>query len=385
MIFGCPNCGKELRVKDELAGKKGKCPGCGNTITAPAVARAVPPRVQASRKQEAAQAPQQESTSSPTAKTAERRSRWLLVALSIAVVVLALCGFVYVKTQSATQLTTAPAAPPSAPIKPIAKPEGEAAKPDATVTKSESSSGSSGKEKEDDPPSVGSAEASKARPPEPDDSDVMKWTTVTRGGIPAPDTSPHTFKVTLRLELTSVTAHSATIRGVPLWTFVPTFDLAKVQSETVSKAAEDLWVWFTYVSGEPTPQEVLGLMLSKLSWSGPPSGAGLTVGNTSPLVDDKQFRMGRSGVEVEFKKPRPGDSEQEIVVYTMLLAPEVLEHRWSVSTTSTVSFPIQAYDLARLSAALGGETPCQDLPTGAQRPFVFVALSRARRKVTRNW
>src|SRR5262249_21749504 len=35
LAFGCPHCAKTLRVKDELAGKKGKCPACGNPITIP--------------------------------------------------------------------------------------------------------------------------------------------------------------------------------------------------------------------------------------------------------------------------------------------------------------------------------------------------------------
>lgn len=30
----CPNCKKMLKVRDELVGKKLKCPGCGNTFTA---------------------------------------------------------------------------------------------------------------------------------------------------------------------------------------------------------------------------------------------------------------------------------------------------------------------------------------------------------------
>jgi hypothetical protein len=34
----CQSCGKKLRVKDELAGKKGKCPGCGAIIDIPAPA-----------------------------------------------------------------------------------------------------------------------------------------------------------------------------------------------------------------------------------------------------------------------------------------------------------------------------------------------------------
>jgi predicted Zn finger-like uncharacterized protein len=32
----CPHCGKQLRVKDELAGRKGKCPQCSQTIQIPA-------------------------------------------------------------------------------------------------------------------------------------------------------------------------------------------------------------------------------------------------------------------------------------------------------------------------------------------------------------
>ena len=34
--FECSGCGKQIKVKDELAGKKGKCPGCGKPITVPA-------------------------------------------------------------------------------------------------------------------------------------------------------------------------------------------------------------------------------------------------------------------------------------------------------------------------------------------------------------
>ena len=44
----CENCGKALKVKDEWAGKRAKCPQCGNTFTVPAhtgVAMAVGPAV----------------------------------------------------------------------------------------------------------------------------------------------------------------------------------------------------------------------------------------------------------------------------------------------------------------------------------------------------
>ena len=33
--FPCPNCGKTLSVKDQLAGKRGACSGCKKVITIP--------------------------------------------------------------------------------------------------------------------------------------------------------------------------------------------------------------------------------------------------------------------------------------------------------------------------------------------------------------
>jgi serine/threonine protein kinase len=40
MAFRCPTCGKNLRVKDELAGKRAKCPGCAAVVFMPAAAPA---------------------------------------------------------------------------------------------------------------------------------------------------------------------------------------------------------------------------------------------------------------------------------------------------------------------------------------------------------
>ena len=31
----CQQCGKVLRVRDELVGRRGRCPGCGAVITVP--------------------------------------------------------------------------------------------------------------------------------------------------------------------------------------------------------------------------------------------------------------------------------------------------------------------------------------------------------------
>ena len=33
--FKCPHCHKPLEAADELAGKKGKCPSCSQTVTVP--------------------------------------------------------------------------------------------------------------------------------------------------------------------------------------------------------------------------------------------------------------------------------------------------------------------------------------------------------------
>src|SRR5689334_16173542 len=31
--FKCPTCGKGIKADERMAGKRGKCPGCGNIIT----------------------------------------------------------------------------------------------------------------------------------------------------------------------------------------------------------------------------------------------------------------------------------------------------------------------------------------------------------------
>ncbi len=35
IAFQCPGCGKKLKTKAELAGKKIKCPECGNAVVVP--------------------------------------------------------------------------------------------------------------------------------------------------------------------------------------------------------------------------------------------------------------------------------------------------------------------------------------------------------------
>ena len=40
----CGQCGKDLKVKDELAGKRVKCPGCGKPVAVPELAASVSPQ-----------------------------------------------------------------------------------------------------------------------------------------------------------------------------------------------------------------------------------------------------------------------------------------------------------------------------------------------------
>src|SRR5690349_9470735 len=45
IAVGCPACGKQLRVKDEFAGKRVKCPSCGQILALPSSPPASPPVV----------------------------------------------------------------------------------------------------------------------------------------------------------------------------------------------------------------------------------------------------------------------------------------------------------------------------------------------------
>ena len=58
MKFTCPHCEKVLNVKDEYAGRKAKCPGCGESIVIEAPAEAEP----ANEPEAAAPAPAEEQS-----------------------------------------------------------------------------------------------------------------------------------------------------------------------------------------------------------------------------------------------------------------------------------------------------------------------------------
>ncbi|MBL8797211.1 MAG: hypothetical protein JNM56_25135 [Planctomycetia bacterium] len=71
-------CGKSVRVKDELAGKRARCPGCGQVLTIPAIPDPVmAPRPEAITSQPTAPVSTPASTiDSPPADTARPPSRW---------------------------------------------------------------------------------------------------------------------------------------------------------------------------------------------------------------------------------------------------------------------------------------------------------------------
>ena len=76
IAFSCSACQKKLSVKDELAGKKGKCLGCGQALTVPVgvavlrssaepPARPPPLAAQSSGQHKRTQPPQLEGSKAP--------------------------------------------------------------------------------------------------------------------------------------------------------------------------------------------------------------------------------------------------------------------------------------------------------------------------------
>ena len=49
IAFVCPKCGQKLPVKDEVAGKRAKCPHCAAVLTIPAAPAPVPTMATGSR------------------------------------------------------------------------------------------------------------------------------------------------------------------------------------------------------------------------------------------------------------------------------------------------------------------------------------------------
>jgi phage FluMu protein Com len=71
ITFRCPKCNREARAADEHAGKKAKCPGCGNVFQIPVGGESAPPAPKP-----AARPPAKPAASAPSAPAkAERPAR----------------------------------------------------------------------------------------------------------------------------------------------------------------------------------------------------------------------------------------------------------------------------------------------------------------------
>jgi predicted RNA-binding Zn-ribbon protein involved in translation (DUF1610 family) len=83
----CPSCERELKVKDELAGRKVKCPGCGEAVTIPASEEEEEPAVKKRRSEE------EDEDDRPRKKKKKKQSNQMLILGVIAgVALLGLCA-----------------------------------------------------------------------------------------------------------------------------------------------------------------------------------------------------------------------------------------------------------------------------------------------------
>src|SRR5436309_1301759 len=67
--IACPNCGKALRVKDEWAGRRATCPGCGTTFPVPGTAAAPDAPIAANAPPGSQPSPPPPSSTSPKSPT----------------------------------------------------------------------------------------------------------------------------------------------------------------------------------------------------------------------------------------------------------------------------------------------------------------------------
>ena len=95
MILNCPECGKRLHVRDELAGQKGKCPGCGAVLRVPelpsGIQEAIPPPGPGVSRQQSPKALAEGEVLAPEER-AKKLSRWMWVGSGLAVTIGVLVG-----------------------------------------------------------------------------------------------------------------------------------------------------------------------------------------------------------------------------------------------------------------------------------------------------
>ena len=79
ITFNCPHCQRPLKVKDELAGKKVKCPGCGKPVAVPQAAATLASGVKpptASRAEDRTLPPVYKGRAGPESLTPCTRAKW---------------------------------------------------------------------------------------------------------------------------------------------------------------------------------------------------------------------------------------------------------------------------------------------------------------------
>ncbi len=135
IIFSCPACERELKVKDELAGRKIRCPACKEVITV--VAQAEESRVSATPLKKKPRAEVDEDSDEPEEEERPRKKKkkkkkksnqGLLIGLAVVALLLVIAGIVFMMFQggghSAPKVAEKPKIeePPEAPKEPPKKP-----------------------------------------------------------------------------------------------------------------------------------------------------------------------------------------------------------------------------------------------------------------------
>lgn len=113
MRFRCPKCGKGIKAADEMAGKRGKCPACGQILDVPAVANGNERKTSTKPKEESKPVPPAESRSlSPGVSTAQQKRRTSLATKLTRSKLAGACAVAGALIGSVIGLATAPAPGP---------------------------------------------------------------------------------------------------------------------------------------------------------------------------------------------------------------------------------------------------------------------------------
>ena len=147
----------------------------------------------------------------------------------------------------------------------------------------------------------------------------------------------------LRLEQSSLSAHSMQMAGKRRWTFVATLKATPLDDASVPASIREVWAFACYVSGAAHQEEVLRLMRN-VTWKAPPANQTLTAYATSTELDGKPFRCGVQLLAEERSSRTGGSAAQKgPLAYAMLIAPGDEQAPWKPGDGFEVSFPVLGY------------------------------------------